>query len=99
MYTKVLHNQFVIKDGSIVHMPTGAEFTPVSGAPDSLLVWTGEVGSVLETGELYRYADVFAMMKTVWQQAFRPRNPRSRLKYVINARPADLEALADGIGP
>jgi hypothetical protein len=69
MYTKVLNNQFVIKDGSIIHMPTGAEFTPVSGTPDSLLVWTGHVGRVLETGERYRYADVLAMMKTVWQQS------------------------------
>jgi hypothetical protein len=38
MYTKVLRNQFVIKNGSIIHMPTGAEFTRVSGALDSLLV-------------------------------------------------------------
>jgi hypothetical protein len=69
MYTKVLRNQFAIKDGLIIHTPTGAEFTPVSGTPDSLLVWTGDVGSVLETGERYRYADVLAMMKTLWQQS------------------------------
>jgi hypothetical protein len=67
MYTKVLGNQFVIKDGSIIHMPTGAEFTP--SAPDSLLVWTGGIESILESGERYRYADVLAMMKRVWQQS------------------------------
>jgi hypothetical protein len=82
---KVLRNQFVIEDGSIIHTPTGAEFTPVSNAPDSLLVWTGDVGNVLETGERYRYADVLAMMKTLWpsnqMQVWRAmvRAPRDRL--------------------
>ena len=66
MFRKVLSNQFEIKDGAIIHTPTGAEFTPVSGTPDSLLVWTGEIG----TGERYRYADVFAVMKTIWAQNF-----------------------------
>ena len=72
MYTKVLLNQFVIKDDSIIHMPTGAEFTPVRGTQDSLLVWTGDVGSILQTGERYRYADVLAMMKRVWQHSLQP---------------------------
>jgi hypothetical protein len=72
MYTKVMRDQFEIKEGAIVHSPTGAEFTPVSGTPDSILVWTGVIGSVLHTGERYRYADVFAVMKTIWQQGFQP---------------------------
>lgn len=66
MFRKVLRSQFEIKDGSVIHTPTGAEFTPVSGTPDSLLVWTGEIG----TGERYRYADVLAVMKTIWAQNF-----------------------------
>jgi hypothetical protein len=72
MYTKVMRGQFEIKEGAIVHSPTGAEFTPVTGTPDSILIWTGDIGSVLDTGERYRYADVFAVMKTIWQQGFQP---------------------------
>jgi hypothetical protein len=68
MYTKVMPDQFEIKDGAIIHTPTGAEFTPVSGAPDSLVIWTGDIGSMLQTGERFLYADVFAVMKTIWQQ-------------------------------
>jgi hypothetical protein len=72
MYTKVMRDQFEIKEGAIIHSPTGAEFTPVTGTPDSILIWTGDIGSVLDTGERYRYADVFAVMKKIWQQAFQP---------------------------
>jgi hypothetical protein len=68
MYTKVMPDQFEIKDGAIIHTPTGAEFTPVCGAPDSLVIWTGDIGSMLQTGERFLYADVFAVMKTIWQQ-------------------------------
>jgi len=42
MYTKVIRNQFEIKEGAIIHTPTGAEFTPVIGTADSILIWTGE---------------------------------------------------------
>jgi hypothetical protein len=72
MYTKVMHDQFEVKDGAIIHTPTGAEFTPVIGTPDSILIWTGNIGSVLDAGERYRYADVFAIMKTIWHQALQP---------------------------
>ena len=68
MYTKVMPDQFKIKDGAIIHTPTGAEFTPVTGTRDSILIWTGDIGSILQTGESYGYADVFAVMKTIWQQ-------------------------------
>jgi hypothetical protein len=70
MYTKVMRNQFEIKDGSIIHTPTRAEFTPVTDTTDSILIWTGDIGSILQTGERYRYVDVFAVMKTLWQQGF-----------------------------
>jgi hypothetical protein len=69
IYTKVMCDQFELKDGSIIHTPTGAEFTPVTGTPDSILIWTGDIGSLLQTGERFLYADVFAVMKTIWQQA------------------------------
>lgn len=72
MYTKVMRNQFEIKDGAMIHTPTGAEFTPVTGTLDSILIWTGDIGGIMPTGERYRYADVFAVMKEIWQQGFQP---------------------------
>ena len=69
MYTKVMRDQFEIKDGAMIHKPTGAEFTPVTGTLDSILIWTGDIGGILPilpTGERYQYADVFAVMKTIW---------------------------------
>jgi len=72
MHTEVMRDQFEIKNGAIIHTTTGAEFTPVSGTPDSLVIWTGDIGTVLHTGERYRYADVFAVMKTIWQNGFQP---------------------------
>ena len=68
MYTRVMRDQFEIKDGAMIHTPTRAEFTPVTETLDSIL-WTGDIGGILPTGERYRYADVFAVMKTIWQQS------------------------------
>src|SRR5690348_6473336 len=56
----------------MIHTPTGAEFTPVTGTLDSILIWTGDIGGIMPTGERYRYADVFAVMKKIWQQGFQP---------------------------
>jgi|RhiMethySRZTD1v2_1073278.scaffolds.fasta_scaffold584375_1 hypothetical protein len=70
MYTKVMRDQFEIKGGAIIHVPTRAEFTPVTGTLDSLLIWTGDIGSLLQSGERYQYEDVFAVMKMIWQQGF-----------------------------
>ena len=70
MYTKVMHDQFEIKNGAIIHTPTGAEFTPVSGTLDSILIWTGKIGKRLHSGEWYRYTDVFTVVKTIWQERF-----------------------------
>ena len=72
MYTEVLRDQFEIREGAIIHRPTGAEFTPVNGTVDSILIWTGEIGRRLQTGERYRYADVFTVAKSIWQQGLQP---------------------------
>jgi len=69
MYAKVLRKQFEIKEGVIIHTPTGAEFTPIKGTPGSLLVWTRFIGSMLQNGERYRYTDVLAVMKTISGQS------------------------------
>jgi len=63
MSTPVMRRQFEFKDGSIIHTPTGAEFTPVKGTEDSTTIWTGDVGRRLPSGEIYRYADVMAVIK------------------------------------
>jgi hypothetical protein len=67
MYAKVMRNQFQVKDCSIIHTPTGAEFTPVDAASESIVVWTGDIGRTLPDGAVYRYAEVLAMMKKVWR--------------------------------
>ena len=42
MHTPVNRSQFEIKDTTVVHIPTGAEFMPQAG--DSVIVWTGDIG-------------------------------------------------------
>jgi hypothetical protein len=66
MYAKVTPNQFRVKDDSIIHTPTGAEFTPVAG--ESMVIWTGDIGRALPDGAVYCYADVLAMTKRVWRE-------------------------------
>ena len=66
MFAQVSRDQFEIKEDAIIHTPTGAEFTPVMGHAESVLIWTGEIGNRLWSGEVYRYADVILMMKKLW---------------------------------
>jgi hypothetical protein len=68
MYSKVTRDQFQFRDESIVHTPTGAEFTPVIGYGDSMLIWTGDLDRSLPDGALYRYAEVLAMTKRLWRE-------------------------------
>ena len=66
MYAKVMPNQFRIGDDSIIHTPTGAEFTPVAG--ESMVIWTGDIGRALPDGAVFCYAEVLAMTKRVWRE-------------------------------
>ena len=68
MYAKVMRDQFQFRDESIVHTPTGAEFTRVVGNGDSMLIWTGDIGRTLPDGALYRYAEGLAMRKRLWRE-------------------------------
>ena len=68
MYAQVTRDQFQISDELVTHRPTGAEFTPTLGHADSVTIWTGEVGNRLPSGDAYRYADVLAMMRTLWRE-------------------------------
>jgi hypothetical protein len=68
MYAQVTRDQFEIKDEAIIHTPTGAEFTPVLGHADSVLIWTGEISNGLSSGDIYQYAEVMVMMKKLWRE-------------------------------
>ena len=68
MHTQVTRAQFKIEDATVVHTPTGAEFTPLTG--DAVIVWTGDIGRRLPSGEVYQYAEVIDMMSTVWRDSF-----------------------------
>jgi len=67
-HAEVSPDQFEVGGGLVVHMPTGAEFTPHPRREDSLVVWTGEIGRVLSSGAVYRYEDVLAAVKAVWRE-------------------------------
>jgi hypothetical protein len=68
MFAQVMRHQFDIRGESIIHVPTGAEFTPILGTADSLMIWTGEIGKRLPGGDVYGYADVLAGMKALWRE-------------------------------
>ena len=68
MYTRVTRDQFAIRNGVFIHKPTQAEFTPNASRADSLLVYTGGIGSRLETGERFEYAEVLRMMQGIWRE-------------------------------
>jgi hypothetical protein len=68
MYTCVTSDQFEIRDGVFIHMPTQAEFTPNSNDEDSLLVYTGRIGRRLEGGERFEYNEVLRMMRGLWRE-------------------------------
>ena len=68
MFAKVMPDQFQVKDELIIHTPTRAEFTPVAGASESMVVWTGDIGRALPDGVVYCYAEVLAMTKRVWRE-------------------------------
>ena len=68
MYTRVTKEQFEVRDGVYIHTPTGAEFDPHPNSQDSMLIYTGNIGSRLASGQLFDYADVLEVMKTLWKK-------------------------------
>jgi hypothetical protein len=65
MFAKVMRDQFERRDESIMHIPTGAEFTPGLSVEGSVMVWTGNLGRRLPDGLVYRYEEVLGMVKEV----------------------------------
>ena len=73
MHAHVTRDQFEVGGDSIIHLPTGAEFIPTRGSTGSVVVWTGELGRNLPTGEHYSYAEVLAVVRALWmERAFPP---------------------------
>ena len=57
MYTRVTKDQFEIRDGVYIHTPTEAEFAPNPSSEGSMLIYTGNIGSKLASGDLFAYDD------------------------------------------
>ena len=68
MYTPVRRDQFDTRGDTIIHAPTGAEFTANPSSRDSFIIWTGELGRHLPSGDRYSYADVLALVKSIWRE-------------------------------
>jgi hypothetical protein len=68
MYTRVTKDQFEIRDGAYIHTPTQAEFSPNPNSEGSILIYTGNIGAKLASGELFAYAEVLQIMKVLWEE-------------------------------
>ena len=60
MYAVVSADQFGMVDGSVIHLPTGAEVTPTSKSAESLLVWTRTLERLTQDGRIFKYDEVLA---------------------------------------
>ena len=74
MYGQVTRSQFAIKEGTVIHKPTGAEFTPNGLNDEFVTVWTGDIARPLPSGEVYLLAEVLAVMKMVWRDVLLSRS-------------------------
>ena len=69
MYTRVTKEQFEIRNGVYIHTPTTkAEFAPNPNSEGSMVIYTGNIGSRLASGQLFAYAEVLQVMKVLWQE-------------------------------
>jgi hypothetical protein len=75
MSTPVQRDQFTIAPKSIVHLPTGATYTPHPGAPYAGTINPSQLGNALPNGEYYRAHEVKAMMEQLWAE-YVAANPR-----------------------
>jgi hypothetical protein len=66
MYAVVSADQFDLVEGSIIHLPTGAEFTPTSPYAESRLAWTGTLERLMLDGRIFKYDEVLAAARAYW---------------------------------
>jgi hypothetical protein len=76
MYTRVTKEQFQIRDGVYIHTPTDAEFAPNPNSEGSMVIYTGNIGARLASGDLFAYAEVLNVMKTLWEEVSRSSHPK-----------------------
>ena len=69
MYASVSRDQFSLVEGSVIHLPTGAEFTPLTRSADSITVWTGTIERMTADGRIFKYDDVLRAMRSYWSSA------------------------------
>lgn len=75
MYSHITADQFTIVDGSVIHLPTGAEFTPTSRSADSMTVWTGMIERTTSDGRIFKYAEVLTAARSYWHGFIATRFP------------------------
>jgi hypothetical protein len=75
MSTPVQREQFKLSPKGITHTPTGATYTPHSGAPHAGSMNLSQLGNVLPSGEDYRPHEVQTMMEQLWAE-YVDANPR-----------------------
>ena len=71
MYTRATKDQFKIRDGVYIHTPTEAEFAPNPHSEGSMVIYTGNIGSRLASGQLFLYGEVLKVMKMIWEEVSR----------------------------
>ena len=67
MYAVVSAEQFGLVDGSVIHLPTGAEFTPTSESAESVLAWTGTLERLTQDGRIFKYDEVLSAARAHWR--------------------------------
>jgi hypothetical protein len=68
MHTRVTKDQFEIRDGVYIHIPTEAEFAPNPNSKGSMVIYIGNIGSKLASGDLFAYDDVLQVMQVLWEE-------------------------------
>ena len=70
MYAAVSADQFSLVEGSVVHLPTEAEFTPTSKFGESIIAWTGTLERLTPDGRLFAYKEVLAAARDYWLASY-----------------------------
>ena len=71
MYTRATKDQFKIRDAVYIHTPTEAEFAPNPHSEGSMVIYTGNIGSRLASGQVFISGEVLKVMKMIWEEVSR----------------------------
>jgi hypothetical protein len=76
VYTRVTKEQFEIRDGVYIHTPTDAEFAPNPNSEGSMVIYTGCIGAKLASGDLFDYAEILKVMRSLLEEVSRSSQAR-----------------------